>query len=182
MRSAKWKTYFKSTRAILQTIDQCAKEVKKIQTAMLVSVFVSNIPCFRIKKLSQLIIEEERQRKLTEGIKDSQEVLGAVVLRMSPVLLWAFLKESKFLGRAYRHSESDFQESYKYVSSQNPKQSLLTFSEQCVGCSWLAAPQSCRRGLSYPDAVSVFPSFIGSLKSCFLYIFISSAIWFSSNV
>jgi hypothetical protein len=41
----------------------------------------------------QLIIEEERQRKLTEGIKESQEVLGTVILRMAPELLWAFLKE-----------------------------------------------------------------------------------------
>ncbi|KAJ7816896.1 hypothetical protein B0H13DRAFT_2380130 [Mycena leptocephala] len=61
-----------------------AKEVKEIQTAML------------------LIIEEERQRKLAEGIKDSQEVLRAVVLR-----------------RAYRRSDSDSHvfRSYKYASS-----------------------------------------------------------------
>ncbi|KAJ7896919.1 hypothetical protein B0H13DRAFT_2338018 [Mycena leptocephala] len=80
MRNATWKAYFKSIRAILRTIDQCAKEAKEIQTAML------------------LIIEEERQRKLTEGIKESQEVLGVVVLR-----------------HAYRRSDSDshvFQEYY----------------------------------------------------------------------
>jgi hypothetical protein len=53
MRSATWKTYFKSIRAILRTIDQCAKDVKEIQTAMLVSVFVFNIPFFRIKKKSR---------------------------------------------------------------------------------------------------------------------------------
>jgi hypothetical protein len=40
MRSATWKIYLKNMRAILQTIGQCAKEVKEIQTAMLVSVFV----------------------------------------------------------------------------------------------------------------------------------------------
>ncbi|KAJ7832818.1 hypothetical protein B0H13DRAFT_2679056 [Mycena leptocephala] len=61
MRSATWKTYFKSIRAILRSVDLCAKEIKEIQTAML------------------LIIEGERRRKLTEGIKESQEVLGAVV-------------------------------------------------------------------------------------------------------
>ncbi|KAJ7819238.1 hypothetical protein B0H13DRAFT_2682592 [Mycena leptocephala] len=84
MGSATWKTYFKNIRAISRTIDQCAKEVKEIQTAML------------------LIIEEERQRKLTEGIKESQEVLGTVVLR-----------------HAYRRSGSEahvFQESYRSVS------------------------------------------------------------------
>ncbi|KAJ7896922.1 hypothetical protein B0H13DRAFT_1884795 [Mycena leptocephala] len=71
------KTYFKSIRAILHTIDQCAKE---------------------------LIIEEERQRKLTEGIKESQEVLDAVVLR-----------------RAYCRSESDSHifQSYKYRVDQS---------------------------------------------------------------
>jgi hypothetical protein len=48
MRSATWKTYFKSIRAILQIINQCAKEVKEIQTAMLVRGFVFNIPFFLI--------------------------------------------------------------------------------------------------------------------------------------
>ncbi|KAJ7903874.1 hypothetical protein B0H13DRAFT_2274802 [Mycena leptocephala] len=80
MHSATWKASFKNIRTILCTIDQCAKEVKEIHTAML------------------LIIEEERQRKLTEGIKESQEVLGTVILR-----------------RLYRRSESnayDFEDSY----------------------------------------------------------------------
>ncbi|KAJ7896920.1 hypothetical protein B0H13DRAFT_1884793 [Mycena leptocephala] len=64
-----------STSIILGALalDQCAKDVKEIQTAMLVRIII-----------------EERQRKLTEAIKDSQEVLGAVVLR-----------------RAYRRSESN---------------------------------------------------------------------------
>ncbi|KAJ7872226.1 hypothetical protein B0H13DRAFT_2349579 [Mycena leptocephala] len=84
MRSVTWNTYFKSIWAILRTIDQCAKEVKEIQTTML------------------LIIEEERQRKLTEGIKESQEVLGAVI--RSPI------------RRAHRRSESDSHifQSYEY--------------------------------------------------------------------
>jgi hypothetical protein len=42
-------------------------------------------------KISQLIIEEEHQRKLTDGIKDSQEVLREVVRRMSPELSEAFI-------------------------------------------------------------------------------------------
>jgi Mor family transcriptional regulator len=101
--------------------------VKEIQTAMLVSVFVFNIPDFLFKKLSQLIIEEERQRKLTEGIKDSQEVLGAVVLRMSELFAVFMSNGIKFylcLGRAYRRSESNphvFQDSYKYESIQSLK-------------------------------------------------------------
>jgi translation initiation factor IF-2 len=94
MRSATWKTYFKNIRAILRTIDQCAKDVKEIQTAMLVRVFVFNVQYFLIKKISQLIIEEERQRKLTEGIKESQEVLGAVVLRMSPEIIMGISNET----------------------------------------------------------------------------------------
>ncbi|KAJ6554401.1 hypothetical protein B0H19DRAFT_1262766 [Mycena capillaripes] len=57
--NASWKTSIKSGRALLRTIDQCASEVKAIQTLML------------------LIIEEECQRKLNEGIKHSQEVLSA---------------------------------------------------------------------------------------------------------
>ncbi|KAJ7821664.1 hypothetical protein B0H13DRAFT_2449238 [Mycena leptocephala] len=84
LRSATWKTYFKSIRAILCSVDQCTKEITEIQTAML------------------LIIEAERQRKLTEGIKESQEVLGAVV--GSPI------------RRAYSRSESNAHvcpESYK---------------------------------------------------------------------
>ncbi|KAJ7903868.1 hypothetical protein B0H13DRAFT_2663578 [Mycena leptocephala] len=88
IRSATWKTYFRSIRAILRSVDQCAKEIREIQTAML------------------LIIEAERQRKLTEGIKESQEVLGAVV--GSP------------LRRTYSRSESNAHvcpESYKSVAA-----------------------------------------------------------------
>jgi hypothetical protein len=44
--------------------------------------------------ISQLIIEEERQRKLTKGIKESQEVLGAVVLRMSPEIIMGISNET----------------------------------------------------------------------------------------
>jgi dihydroorotate dehydrogenase len=65
--------------------------VKEVQTAMLVRVFVFNISCLVTKTISQLIIEEERQHKLIDGIKESQEVLRAVVLRMSPELLWSFI-------------------------------------------------------------------------------------------
>jgi hypothetical protein len=100
MRSATWKTYFSSVREILRSVDQCAKEVKEIQTVMLVGVFIFNIPFFWIKKNPQLVIEEERQRKLSEGIKESQEVLGAVVLRMSPELLWSFISNGFNIPRS----------------------------------------------------------------------------------
>ncbi|KAJ7904158.1 hypothetical protein B0H13DRAFT_1881648 [Mycena leptocephala] len=66
MRSATWKIYLTNMRPILHSIDQCAKEVKEIHAAML------------------LIIEEERQRKLTEGIIESQEVLGTVARTVAP--------------------------------------------------------------------------------------------------
>jgi hypothetical protein len=78
----------------------------------------------------QLIIEEERQCKLTKGIKESQEVLGALVFRMSHELLGAFLKEAKSLGRAHCRSQSNaniFQEPYKYVSSQMRNRVYLHF-------------------------------------------------------
>jgi hypothetical protein len=89
--------YFKNIRAILRSVDQCAKEIKEIRTALLISVFTFNVPWAMITKISQLIIEKEHQRKLAEGIKELQEVLGAVIcspICMSPELLWAFLKES----------------------------------------------------------------------------------------
>jgi hypothetical protein len=118
----------------------------------------------------QLIIEEERQRKLTEGIKESQEVLGTVILRMAPELLWAFLKESKFLGRLYRRSESnayDFEDSYKYEIRQNPKIEctyifrtvcrLLTACHSPERLSLLFELSGCRL-----DAIPGLPSFIGS--------------------
>jgi hypothetical protein len=44
MRSTTWKIYLKNIRAILRSIDQCAKDVKEIQTAMLVRVCIFNIP------------------------------------------------------------------------------------------------------------------------------------------
>ncbi|KAJ6593124.1 hypothetical protein B0H19DRAFT_1224745 [Mycena capillaripes] len=63
IHTSTWKTYLQSVRTILCAVDQCASEVKDIQTAIL---------------QSQLIIEEERRRKLTEGIQDSQDALNAV--------------------------------------------------------------------------------------------------------
>ncbi|KAJ7872228.1 hypothetical protein B0H13DRAFT_2669469 [Mycena leptocephala] len=65
MHSATWKTYFKSIRAILQIINQCVKEVKEIQTAML------------------LIIEEERQRKLTEESKRRKRLSARLFVHKS---------------------------------------------------------------------------------------------------
>jgi hypothetical protein len=52
MHSATWKASFKNIRTILRTIDQCAKEVKEIHTAMLVSMFMFSIPCFLIKDVA----------------------------------------------------------------------------------------------------------------------------------
>jgi hypothetical protein len=44
MHSGTWKMYFKNIRAILRSVDQCAKEIKEIRTALLVSVFTFNVP------------------------------------------------------------------------------------------------------------------------------------------
>ncbi|KAJ7896933.1 hypothetical protein B0H13DRAFT_1884807 [Mycena leptocephala] len=56
-----WKKYLQSLRGIMQSIDECAKKVKKIQTSTL------------------LTIQTEHQRQLSEGIKEFREVADAVV-------------------------------------------------------------------------------------------------------
>ncbi|KAJ7704080.1 hypothetical protein B0H17DRAFT_1127096 [Mycena rosella] len=53
--------YFQAFKEIMEDISKCTKDVKEIQTATL------------------LTIEAERQRKLSEGIKDSEDVFNAVV-------------------------------------------------------------------------------------------------------
>ncbi|KAJ7704011.1 hypothetical protein B0H17DRAFT_1175727 [Mycena rosella] len=55
------KEYFNNFRGIMQNIDKCGQEVKAIQTSTL------------------LTIEVERRRKLSEGIKEYQEVFTAIV-------------------------------------------------------------------------------------------------------
>ncbi|KAJ6578701.1 hypothetical protein DFH09DRAFT_1310679 [Mycena vulgaris] len=56
-----WEEYFQAIRGIMQSIDKCRREVKEIQTSTL------------------LTIEAERQRKLSEGIKESREVISAIL-------------------------------------------------------------------------------------------------------
>ncbi|KAJ7788514.1 hypothetical protein B0H13DRAFT_1936591, partial [Mycena leptocephala] len=56
-----WKKYLQSLRGIMQSIDECAKKVKKIQTSTL------------------LTIQTEHQRQLSEGIKEFREVTDAVI-------------------------------------------------------------------------------------------------------
>ncbi|KAJ7922228.1 hypothetical protein B0H13DRAFT_1865994 [Mycena leptocephala] len=89
MHSGTWKMHFKNIRAILRSVDQCAKEIKEMRTALL------------------LIIEKERQRKLAEGIKELQEVLGAVIC--SPIY------------STYYRSESDSYLLESYTRCMNPK-------------------------------------------------------------
>ncbi|KAJ7885877.1 hypothetical protein B0H14DRAFT_3733386 [Mycena olivaceomarginata] len=61
-RSVKtWGEYLEKVKAILQSIDECAKEVKDIQTSIL------------------LTIETERQRQLCEGIKEVRETIDATI-------------------------------------------------------------------------------------------------------
>ncbi|KAJ7772505.1 hypothetical protein B0H14DRAFT_2966283, partial [Mycena olivaceomarginata] len=54
-----WGEYLEKVKEILQSIDECAKEVKDIQTSIL------------------LTIEAERQRQLCEGIKEARETINA---------------------------------------------------------------------------------------------------------
>ncbi|KAJ7819237.1 hypothetical protein B0H13DRAFT_1921848 [Mycena leptocephala] len=56
-----WKKYLQSLRVIMQSIDECAKKVKKIQTSTL------------------LTIQTEHQRQLSEGMKEFREVVDAVI-------------------------------------------------------------------------------------------------------
>ncbi|KAJ6593107.1 hypothetical protein B0H19DRAFT_1055748 [Mycena capillaripes] len=99
IHTSTWKKYLQTISTIFLAIDQCASEVKGIQTAMLVRIFALNIASWKTKQ-SQLIIEEERQRKLTEGIKNSQNALNAVVhsptRSMSLELLYAYMTERNF--------------------------------------------------------------------------------------
>ncbi|KAJ7704088.1 hypothetical protein B0H17DRAFT_40975 [Mycena rosella] len=60
-RDKNWEEYFQAIKEIMEEISKCAKDVKGIQTSTL------------------LTIEAERQRKLSEGIKDSEDVFNAVV-------------------------------------------------------------------------------------------------------
>ncbi|KAJ7353227.1 hypothetical protein DFH08DRAFT_804805 [Mycena albidolilacea] len=57
----KWGEYLKKVKGILQSIDECAKEVKDIQTSIL------------------LTIEAKRQRQLCEGIKEVCETINATI-------------------------------------------------------------------------------------------------------
>ncbi|KAJ7660422.1 hypothetical protein B0H14DRAFT_3910268 [Mycena olivaceomarginata] len=62
-RSVKtWGEYLEKVKGILQSIDECAKEVKDIQTSIL------------------LTIEAERQRQLCEGIKEVRETIYATIV------------------------------------------------------------------------------------------------------
>jgi len=53
-----WEEYLQKIRGILQSINKCAKDVKEIQTST---------------------IEAERQRQLSEGIKEFHETIDAVI-------------------------------------------------------------------------------------------------------
>ncbi|KAJ7353229.1 hypothetical protein DFH08DRAFT_804807 [Mycena albidolilacea] len=56
-----WGEYLEKVKGILQSIDKCAKEVKDIQTSIL------------------LTIEAERQRQLCKGIKEVRETIDATI-------------------------------------------------------------------------------------------------------
>ncbi|KAJ7704093.1 hypothetical protein B0H17DRAFT_1194002 [Mycena rosella] len=60
-RDKTWEEYFQAIKEIMEEVSKCAKDVKRIQTSTL------------------LTIEAEHRRKLSEGIKDSQEIFNAVV-------------------------------------------------------------------------------------------------------
>ncbi|KAJ7652249.1 hypothetical protein B0H17DRAFT_1215032 [Mycena rosella] len=60
-RDSTWGNYSHAIGGIIRRIDMCAKDIKEIQSA------------------TMLTIETERQRKLCEGIKESKEVLNMIV-------------------------------------------------------------------------------------------------------
>ncbi|KAJ7455014.1 hypothetical protein B0H11DRAFT_259498 [Mycena galericulata] len=53
-----WQKYLQTLRGIMQSIDECARQVKEVHTETL------------------LTMEDERQRQISEGIKESQEVIA----------------------------------------------------------------------------------------------------------
>ncbi|KAF7356287.1 hypothetical protein MVEN_00960500 [Mycena venus] len=79
--------YLRNVRQIIQSINQCAKEVKQIQTSTL------------------LIIEAERQRELSEEIRDSHEILDTFV--------------SSFTRRAQAVTRRDFAMPTSYISPES---------------------------------------------------------------
>ena len=92
-REKTWAQYFPVMRGMFMKIDQCATDVKKIQTSMLVSGPWSRLK-FKYVTTRQLTMETERQRKLSEGIRNSAEIFTAVVrspTRMSPNFSLTFL-------------------------------------------------------------------------------------------
>ncbi|KAJ7835948.1 hypothetical protein B0H14DRAFT_3870948 [Mycena olivaceomarginata] len=67
-----WRKYLDKVTEILQNIDECAKEVKDIQTSIL------------------LTIEAERQRRLCEGIKEVLETIDATICSSMRALVYLF--------------------------------------------------------------------------------------------
>ncbi|KAJ7353232.1 hypothetical protein DFH08DRAFT_61841 [Mycena albidolilacea] len=68
-----WWEYLEKVKEILQSINKCAKEVKNIQTSIL------------------LTIEAERQRQLCEGIKEVRETIDATICSSMRALSIGFL-------------------------------------------------------------------------------------------
>ncbi|KAJ7815443.1 hypothetical protein B0H14DRAFT_2847795 [Mycena olivaceomarginata] len=67
-----WGEYLEKVKEILQSIDECAKEVKDIETSIL------------------LTIEAERQRQLCEGIKEVRETIDATICSSMRALVYLF--------------------------------------------------------------------------------------------
>ncbi|KAJ6492841.1 hypothetical protein C8R47DRAFT_1070365 [Mycena vitilis] len=102
MHEDTWKAYLKGLRANLLFIRHSAVEVKDIQTAMLRP--------FR----GQILIEEEHQRKLTEGIKESRGVLSTVI--RSPT------RRAYLANRRCDPGVGNLQHSYRFVSGTQRNQ------------------------------------------------------------
>ncbi|KAJ7702954.1 hypothetical protein B0H14DRAFT_3903798 [Mycena olivaceomarginata] len=74
-----WGEYLEKIKEILQSIDECAKEVKAIQTSIL------------------LTIETERRRQLYEGIKEVRETIDVTICSSIPYEAIGGPPTSKFL-------------------------------------------------------------------------------------
>ncbi|KAJ7194055.1 hypothetical protein GGX14DRAFT_587118 [Mycena pura] len=79
-----WKEYLRDVRSLLQSIDECTKDVKRIQSKL------------------QLMIEQDTQRKLDDDIQKSREMLAAIHFGPRRVCLCVIERSTLLLTKSIR--------------------------------------------------------------------------------
>ncbi|KAJ7455018.1 hypothetical protein B0H11DRAFT_2068761 [Mycena galericulata] len=93
-----WNEYLHTLRGILQSIDDCARKVDKIRTETLVSTWINmNITNPSYQKLFKLAMEDERQRQISENIRESHEVEATAFLPIRALFFtsWAAILDDQ---------------------------------------------------------------------------------------